>query len=533
MGGRARPARPPGLPRRAPDAGAGPRPWPRPGAVAGRRRRPHAARARGGAGARRPRRADAAPAGAASCAREDFPPRRRRDRRAASWSGCRRPAMPPRDRRGFAAVRFERAVRPRAAGADAAASGRPAADPRRGLRRRRRASPAAKPRRPGWTVTGIERDPELAARARARCDRVLEGDLRDDPAGARRGRASASTRSSSPTCSSTSRIRSRRSRRRAPARGAAGARCSSACRTSGTSRSCATSSRAASIRSRRACRRGAPALVHALVSRRGARGGGLDARLDRGRARRARARAGRAPRARRAWPEADRESLPTYQWIAERRERRPAGRPMRIAYLLESTELFGGVKVVLLQAEALARRGHRVAVVSPDATPAWFPLARARFERSSFRESARARRRRRARRDVLEDGRARPRRRARPRLPPLPGLRGRDHVLPGRPLAEIERIYRLPTRKLAISATLARAARGTRLRPGDRRGPGLRRPTDSSRRRRAPAGDPPIVLVVGPIEADFKGIAIALEGLARFRRERADGSASGGSRTRP
>jgi SAM-dependent methyltransferase len=37
---------------------------------------------------------------------------------------------------------------------------------------------AAKSRRSGWTVTGIEWDPELARRARARCDRVLEGDLR-------------------------------------------------------------------------------------------------------------------------------------------------------------------------------------------------------------------------------------------------------------------------------------------------------------------------------------------------------------------
>jgi SAM-dependent methyltransferase len=36
----------------------------------------------------------------------------------------------------------------------------------------------AKARRPGWRVTGIERDPELAGRARARCDRVFEGDLR-------------------------------------------------------------------------------------------------------------------------------------------------------------------------------------------------------------------------------------------------------------------------------------------------------------------------------------------------------------------
>jgi len=36
---------------------------------------------------------------------------------------------------------------------------------------------AAKARNPAWTVTGIEWDAALAARARTRCDRVLEGDL--------------------------------------------------------------------------------------------------------------------------------------------------------------------------------------------------------------------------------------------------------------------------------------------------------------------------------------------------------------------
>ena len=35
----------------------------------------------------------------------------------------------------------------------------------------------AKARNPGWKVTGVEKDPRLAARARECCDRVLEGDL--------------------------------------------------------------------------------------------------------------------------------------------------------------------------------------------------------------------------------------------------------------------------------------------------------------------------------------------------------------------
>jgi SAM-dependent methyltransferase len=38
---------------------------------------------------------------------------------------------------------------------------------------------AARARHADWSVTGVERDPGLAAQARARCDRVVEGDLRE------------------------------------------------------------------------------------------------------------------------------------------------------------------------------------------------------------------------------------------------------------------------------------------------------------------------------------------------------------------
>lgn len=50
-------------------------------------------------------------------------------------------------------------------------------------------------------------------------------------------------------------------------------------------------------------------------------------------------------------------------------------RPLAIVYLLEDTALFGGVKIVLHQAELMARRGHRVTVVSKGERPAWFPLS--------------------------------------------------------------------------------------------------------------------------------------------------------------
>ncbi len=59
-----------------------------------------------------------------------------------------------------------------------------------------------------------------------------------------------------------------------------------------------------------------------------------------------------------------------------------AREPLEIAYLFEDTPLFGGVKIVLRQANLMARRGHRVTVVSPGEPPTWFPLE-ARFLRTT------------------------------------------------------------------------------------------------------------------------------------------------------
>ncbi len=61
------------------------------------------------------------------------------------------------------------------------------------------------------------------------------------------------------------------------------------------------------------------------------------------------------------------------------------GKPLALTYLLEDTALFGGVKIVLHQAELMARRGHTVTVVSKGERPGWFPL-KARFLRFSALE---------------------------------------------------------------------------------------------------------------------------------------------------
>ena len=189
---------------------------------------------------------------------------------------------------------------------------------------------------------------------------------------------------------------------------------------------------------------------------------------------------------------------------------------LRIAYLLDSTELSGGAKVVFLQAEALARRGHRVAVVSPGARPDWFDLSQAHFERSAFGDSA-------------ELARAQVRvatfwttvapavaGAAGPVFHLCQGYEG-DFSFYAAALPDIERAYRAPTEKLAVSDTLARSLAEKGFGPATNVGqafeadgflPGPDRP----------ASDPPTVLLVGPYEADVKGIAIAFAGLAVWRR---------------
>jgi glycosyltransferase involved in cell wall biosynthesis len=188
---------------------------------------------------------------------------------------------------------------------------------------------------------------------------------------------------------------------------------------------------------------------------------------------------------------------------------------MRIAYLLESTDIYGGVQVALRQAEALARRGHRVAVVSPDAAPRWFPLSRARFERSSFRGSR-----------ELADADVRVATFWRTVEPALEGARGPVfHLCQGYEgeighyrgeLAEIERVYRLPARKLAVSAVQAARLETLGFGPATDVGQAFDAAGFFPGPVRPPA-DPPVVLVVGPLEAEFKGVDVALRGLAAWR----------------
>jgi glycosyltransferase involved in cell wall biosynthesis len=189
---------------------------------------------------------------------------------------------------------------------------------------------------------------------------------------------------------------------------------------------------------------------------------------------------------------------------------------LEIADRLESTPLSGGVKVALLQAEALARRGHRVAVVSPEGRPDWFALSRARFEHSAFRDSTEL-----ARSGVrvatfwttiapaLEGASG-------PVFHLCQGYEG-DFSFYASSRGAIEEAYRAPTRKLVVSKTLKRRLEAKGFGPATNVGQAFERSGFFPGAERPPT-QPPVVLLVGPYEADVKGIAIAMAGLALWRK---------------
>jgi glycosyltransferase involved in cell wall biosynthesis len=191
-------------------------------------------------------------------------------------------------------------------------------------------------------------------------------------------------------------------------------------------------------------------------------------------------------------------------------------RPLKIAYLLESGEFFGGVKVMIMQAEALVRRGHRVTIVSPQPAPDWYEFGPVRFEQAEYRESRAL-----AEADVrvatffrtvpyaLQDARV-------PVFHLSQGYEGEiTFYRDGWP--RVQEIYRLPTHKLAISPVLARHLEDLGFGPvvdvGQVFDTGEFRPGPTR-----PASDPPAVFVVGAVEIDFKGVDVVLRGLEIARR---------------
>lgn len=187
--------------------------------------------------------------------------------------------------------------------------------------------------------------------------------------------------------------------------------------------------------------------------------------------------------------------------------------PLRIVYLLEDTPLFGGVKVILRQADELAGRGHDVKIVSPGARPGWYE-PRAEFVRTTGLEPH--------------------------EIPPadvtvasywttiekaLKGAGGEVvHYCQGfegiythneAEHSKIDAAYQTPVPAFAVSEHLAQMVRQRYGRPARV----VPQPLESSwqSRWRWRPGRPARILVMSPLEIDWKGVETSLRALALLR----------------
>jgi len=194
-------------------------------------------------------------------------------------------------------------------------------------------------------------------------------------------------------------------------------------------------------------------------------------------------------------------------------------RKLTVTYLLEDTVLFGGVKVVLRQADLLARRGHRVTVVSKGPRPEWYELI------ADFRQVPLFSHDLVPPSDVIvatywttiEPAVAADRG---PVLHYCQGYEGSyTHNVEDHPA--IEQVYstKLPT--MVVSPHLATQIARDFKRPSRVVPQPLERffkPSRGWRWRRVPS-EPPRILVTGPFECDWKGIPTALEAVGRMRNQ--------------
>ncbi len=192
---------------------------------------------------------------------------------------------------------------------------------------------------------------------------------------------------------------------------------------------------------------------------------------------------------------------------------------LSIAYLLEDTLLFGGVKVVLQQANLMARRGHRVTVASPGPPPEWFRLA------ADFRQTAGLDPDDVPAADVTVAsywttiGRA------------LAGARGEVvHYCQGfegiythnrDEHAAIHEAYAAPVPAMAVSDHLARMLGERFGRPARVVAQPLEPYWRPAWRFRAP-GERPRILVTSPFEIDWKGVETSLRAVVELRRRGLD-----------
>ena len=193
-------------------------------------------------------------------------------------------------------------------------------------------------------------------------------------------------------------------------------------------------------------------------------------------------------------------------------EKRP-----RIAYLVDSNALSGGLRVIFQQAEELAKRGYQVSLVCPDPKPKWCSFHSVPWEEASFQLSEALRNS-----DIriatfwttvssaIENYRGLV-------LHLCQGYEG-DFSFYGSIRNEIESAYAKPTHKLAVSPHIASRLQILGYEPVTYIGQTFDSqafPVSKKRRFDRPV---PRILLVGIFEADVKGIQETLMALDKVKK---------------
>lgn len=190
---------------------------------------------------------------------------------------------------------------------------------------------------------------------------------------------------------------------------------------------------------------------------------------------------------------------------------------MKVAYLVASSDISGGQRVIFQQAEALANQGCEITLVCPEPKPTWFPLRKARWEMSPFGKSK-----------ALADTDIRVATFWTTVAPAVRDFGGpvfhlcqgyeADFSFNAPKREEIESAYAKATHKLAVSPHIAKRLIDAGYTPvsfvGQTFDP-LEFPPQEKRRFDR---NPPAILLIGIFEADVKGIREASTALADLRR---------------
>jgi glycosyltransferase involved in cell wall biosynthesis/SAM-dependent methyltransferase len=190
---------------------------------------------------------------------------------------------------------------------------------------------------------------------------------------------------------------------------------------------------------------------------------------------------------------------------------------MKIAYLVASSDVSGGQRVIFQQAEALAKASHTVTLICPENKPTWFPLPNVKWEKIPFSKSKALREAHVCVATYWTTVSHAVKAFAGPVFHLCQGYEA-DFSFNHPFKEEIEAVYALPTHKMAVSPHVVERLKSLGYAPVSHVGQTF----DSHEfppppETRTFKNTFPVILLPGIFESDVKGISEALEALAKLR----------------